>query len=59
MFAGAVSSAATPLFPAKAAKKCRNRASVATITLEKAPVALAELVHHVTRGFHGNWRGAA
>jgi len=25
------------------------------MALEKGPIALAELSHHVTLGFHGNW----
>jgi carotenoid cleavage dioxygenase-like enzyme len=28
------------------------------MALEKGPIALAELSHHVTLGFHGNWRAA-
>ncbi len=28
------------------------------MTLDKGPVALVTLSHHVTQGFHGNWRGA-
>jgi carotenoid cleavage dioxygenase-like enzyme len=29
------------------------------MALEKGPIALAALGHHVTLGFHGNWRAAA
>jgi carotenoid cleavage dioxygenase-like enzyme len=28
------------------------------MALEKGPIALAELLHHVTLGFPGNWRAA-
>ena len=29
------------------------------MTLDQGPIAVAELSHHVTLGFHGNWRGTA
>ncbi|MGH7035762.1 MAG: carotenoid oxygenase family protein, partial [Stellaceae bacterium] len=41
----------------RGAEKRSELAIFDAATLDKGPIALAALSHHVTLGFHGNWRG--